>query len=166
MKTKKNIVSPLWKGLLIPVPYFPWSMNPWLRNFEKWNIFSALIKTRWNIFHLSWFNFLLWQLSTQNGRQSVFQFGLRPDSFMLLDITLVIQKSEWEESLDTLDFLECSFTIFTLDINLSSIRKRSKLRLNFKINSSIISFYYILSNLLFLFHHLTLIIHLDSFIVQ
>ena len=34
------------------------------------------------------------------------------------DITLVIQKREWEESLDTLDSLECSFSIFIPDINL------------------------------------------------
>ena len=110
-------------------------------------IFSVLIKTPWNISHSLWFNLLLWPLSIQNGRQSAFRFGLRLDSFMLLDITLVIQKKEWEESLDTLDFSECSFTIYTLDINLFSIRKccraiKVALQLNFKINFSIISLYY------------------------
>merc|ERR1712131_121500 len=43
---------------------------------------------------------------------------------MLPDTTLAIQKSECEVSSDTLDFLECFFTISTLDISSYSTKNR------------------------------------------
>ena len=95
-----------------------------------WQIFSALIKILWNIFHLLWFNSWLWRWSTQNGPQFASQFGSRPGNFlshskkstyfifldfsMLTDTTRVILQSACAAFSDTLASLACSSTTFTL----------------------------------------------------